>query len=284
MDNGHPPFGLKQSSRYQNLLSLIFILNEIYLIRPAGFYHYRCPRFGAGGDHVFGNLLARVHLRQSYQKAEQWEYEDHLRSSFPRKCRNRLWKSGSKLNHLYPEIFAGKDAGFSFGPISRWSGQSYRVRLTEGALTEDGRAIRKEMQALIQVRLPEVVFMSPVTGDPEIWISSIEPAVLRPVTQTGGSVYDFGVTPDGEHIIYSARNEMEGLDLWMIDRQGANKRLLLDCGPDWCSNPALSPDGARLAYARRNATCSREARLEFPVSGCFQLNRVKPPLYTMIPK
>jgi TolB protein len=134
------------------------------------------------------------------------------------------------------------------------AGQSYRVRLTEGALTADGRAIRKEMQTFIQVRLPEVVFMSPVTGDAEIWISSIEPAVLRPITQTGGSVYDFGITPDGEHIIYSARNEMEGLDLWMIDRQGANKRLLLDCGPDWCSNPALSPNGARLAYARRNAS------------------------------
>jgi TolB protein len=134
------------------------------------------------------------------------------------------------------------------------AGQEYAVRLKEGALTEDGRAIRQEMQARYPVRQPEVVYLAPVTGDPEIWINSIEPAVMRPLTQTGGNIYDFGVTPDGEHIIYSARNELTGLDLWMIDRRGENQRLLLDCGPDWCTTPALSPDGVRLAYARRSAS------------------------------
>jgi TolB protein len=134
------------------------------------------------------------------------------------------------------------------------AGQQYAVRLREGAVTEDGRIIRRGMEALYTVRQPEVVFMSPVTGNAEIWISSIDPAVMRPITSTGGSVYDYGVTADGEHIIYSARNQMTGLDLWMIDRNGENGRLLLDCGPDWCNNPALSPDGSRLAYARRSAS------------------------------
>jgi TolB protein len=133
------------------------------------------------------------------------------------------------------------------------AGEEYTVRLAAGALTEDGREIRQEMQAQFPVRQPEVVFMTPVTGNAEIYASSINPAVLRPLTQTGGTVYDFGVTPDGEHIIYSARNDMDGLDLWMVDRQGENNLLLLDCGPDWCSNPAMSPDRSRLAYARRTA-------------------------------
>jgi TolB protein len=133
-------------------------------------------------------------------------------------------------------------------------GQEYIVRLTAGSLTEDGREIRQELQAYFPVRQPEVVFMTPVTGEAEVWVSSVNPAILRPVTHTGGTVYDFGVTPDGEHIIYSARNEMSGLDLWMVDRRGEDRQMLLDCGPDWCSNPAMSPDGSRLAYARRTAS------------------------------
>jgi TolB protein len=132
-------------------------------------------------------------------------------------------------------------------------GQEYLIRLAAGALSEDGREIRQDMEARFQVRQPEVVFMSPVTGSAEVWASSMDQGSPRQLTHTDGTVYDFGVSSDGEQIIYSARNDMSGLDLWMVDRRGENRKLLLDCGPDWCSNPAMSPDKTRLAYARRNA-------------------------------
>ncbi|MEN4098954.1 MAG: hypothetical protein ROW52_03450 [Anaerolineaceae bacterium] len=161
------------------------------------------------------------------------------------------------------------------------AGDVYEVILREGAQTEDGQVIRQEARLSFAVRRPEVVFMMPVTGNAEIWVSSIEASILRPLTQTNGMVYDFGVAADGEHIVYSVRNDMEGLDLWMVDRSGENQILLLDCGRDWCSSPAISPDGTRIAYARRIANIQPGASPGVPRIWMYTMDSVQTaPLYS----
>ena len=64
-------------------------------------------------------------------------------------------------------------------------------------------------------------------------------------------MYDYAVSPDGREVVYSAANEMDGLDLWLIPSTGGLPRRLLDCGADWCSEPSFAPDGLKIAYSRR---------------------------------
>ncbi len=80
-----------------------------------------------------------------------------------------------------------------------------------------------------------------------------EDGTVTKLTETGGRIYDFAVAPDGEKLIYSQFNDLGGVNLWSINRDGGEASLLLDCGEDWCINPAVAPDSRRMAYARKQA-------------------------------
>jgi dipeptidyl aminopeptidase/acylaminoacyl peptidase len=101
-------------------------------------------------------------------------------------------------------------------------------------------------------RTPGVLYLSPVDA-PELWFAPLDGSP-RPLTQTGGSLFDYSVSPDREWILYSQVNDNGGSDLWEMRRDGSDARMLLPCGADWCMNPALAGDGQRLAYSRRQAS------------------------------
>ena len=96
-----------------------------------------------------------------------------------------------------------------------------------------------------------VVYLAP-SREPELWLDDLSGADPRKLTDTGGRVFDFAVSPNGENVAYSRYDDQGGISLWTIDRAGS-AQLLLDCGQDWCINPDYSPDGGRLAYSRRTA-------------------------------
>ncbi len=100
-------------------------------------------------------------------------------------------------------------------------------------------------------RAAGLAYLAP-SRQPELWLDDLRGGQPRRLTDTGGRVYDFAVAPDGEHLAYSRFNELGGVSLWLVDRAGRSQALL-ECGADWCINPGYSPDGARLAYARRTA-------------------------------
>jgi Tol biopolymer transport system component len=132
------------------------------------------------------------------------------------------------------------------------SGTNLTIHLEKGAESQANQKIRRSVRLPVKVRQPGMVFLSPV-DHPEIW-SVKEPG--QPPTQitfSGGSVFDFNVSPDGNHLVYSALNSDNGLDLWEIQRNGSQPKLILPCQGDWCINPAYSPDGRRVAYSRRKA-------------------------------
>jgi TolB protein len=108
------------------------------------------------------------------------------------------------------------------------------------------------LPARFLTRPPQVVYLSPSKG-PELWRADLEGGQPQQLTDTGGKLFDFTVAPDGRAILYSATNEQGGVDLWELSRGSGEARLLFPCGADWCINPAVSPDGKRLAFSRRRA-------------------------------
>lgn len=132
-------------------------------------------------------------------------------------------------------------------------GETYTLSLAPGARGEDGREIRHAASWVVEVRPAWVIYLSPGHERSELWRSRPDGSYSERLSDTGGQVFDYGVAYDGEQIAYSVFNAQRGMDLWVMNREGEEERLLLECGGDWCMNPAWSPDGSYLAYSRRSA-------------------------------
>jgi Tol biopolymer transport system component len=143
------------------------------------------------------------------------------------------------------------DAQVAFWPEKNLSpAQTYQLHLKAGAAGVQGPSLQQELVWQVAVRPSRVLYLSP-SGAPELWQVSDTGEASRRLTDTGGAVYDYGVSRDGSRIAYSAANEQKGKDLWEIRLPEGRAALLLSCGPDWCTSPAYSPGNDRIAYSRR---------------------------------
>ena len=121
-------------------------------------------------------------------------------------------------------------------------GEEYDVIITKDEFDHIHRTI---------VRQPCLVYLSNVTNEPEIWQFCGQENM--PLTQTGGGVVDFAVSRSGSWIVYAARNEKGGADIWKMDREGNNKEKVFVCGKVVCSNLAIDPLGLIIAFHSNKA-------------------------------
>lgn len=139
-------------------------------------------------------------------------------------------------------------------PEGIWEADAdYTVTLQAGAQSQLGHELQQDRQWILRIRQPGIAYLLDTGSLRQLWALpdlDEEPLLLSAEEQ---SVFDFGVAPDGEHILYSVVNDENGLDLWLVDRAGAEPRLFLYCGADRCSAPVWSPDGSQVAYSRAPA-------------------------------
>ena len=129
-------------------------------------------------------------------------------------------------------------------------GAPYSARVT---VRLTGPWLRKALSWKLAVRQELIVFLSSADPPRELMEVPAEGGKARQLTFTGGKVFDFDTSPLGDQIVYSQVNARNGLDLWLVGRDGGAARLLLACGVDRCFSPAWSPDGRRIAYNRETA-------------------------------
>ncbi len=139
-------------------------------------------------------------------------------------------------------------------------GTAYTVTVEAGAASQRGVALQEDYRWHFRTRAPGLLFLGrsqPGQDDRQLFLAvpdgtSVVGSLPRQLTDHAGGVWDYAVHPLGESIVYSVLRDDGGSDLWRMDRDGANQRILLACPEAACLNPAWSLEGRYLAYERRD--------------------------------
>jgi dipeptidyl aminopeptidase/acylaminoacyl peptidase len=147
---------------------------------------------------------------------------------------------------------------------------TYQLGLGAGPLKKEGVVLKKSKSWKFRVRSPLVAYLVADANRSRLWTVDPETGQKNPLTNESFKIFDFDTSRDGESVIFSAFNAQQGIDLWRVNRVGSNLVLLLQCGPDRCSVPAISPDGGSVAYVREAALPN--ATLQFGSPRIWLLN------------
>ena len=132
---------------------------------------------------------------------------------------------------------------------------TYLVTIDDGATSQRGRPLRGGVTSSFHTRAPQLLYLGrPFEGAEvrQLFLVSPDGGPALQLTDHAGGVWDYTIDPEGQSIVYSALREDGGSDLWRMDRDGTDQRVLLACPEAACLNPAWSPDGQQIAYERRD--------------------------------
>jgi Tol biopolymer transport system component len=126
----------------------------------------------------------------------------------------------------------------------------YSMALSPGTLTSNGREVRKLYRWDFRVRPPLIVYLVVDQEKSQLWTVDINKKEPMPLTDDTFRIFNFDVSQNGEFVVFAAFNDQNGIDLWRVQRTDADPVIMLPCGADRCSVPAISPDGRFVAYVR----------------------------------
>lgn len=135
--------------------------------------------------------------------------------------------------------------------------QTYTVTLESGAQSLLERQVIRPFVWSFAPRLPRAVYLAPASAERRsLWLATLDGAQPREIYAPEYGIYDFSPSPDGEQIAVTVIDANQAADIWLIDASGANLRRITDCRGGFCSTPAWSPDGRRIAYERQEPSAT----------------------------
>jgi len=132
-------------------------------------------------------------------------------------------------------------------------GTVYKLTLHSGAVTQSKHKLKNDKSWDFKVRTALVVYLNTQNDQSSIWAMDLKKDLSYALTDSSTKVVGFDTSHDGEFIVFYSANTKGGVDLWRVSRAGGDAAILLDCGLDRCTAPAISPDGTRVAYSREAA-------------------------------
>ena len=138
-----------------------------------------------------------------------------------------------------------------FWPLQAFAQDAeYELQLRGGAETARGTRSEQELSWRFEIREAGLAYMREEEEGRSLWVlHEIGGDALR-LTEAGQHVFNFAVAPSGEQIVYGLVNEEQGIDLYSVNREGEEQRMLVNCGLDRCASPAWSPNEQQIAFVR----------------------------------
>jgi hypothetical protein len=128
-------------------------------------------------------------------------------------------------------------------------GSTVTFSLEKGQVGLSGERLRQAQVWEIEVRAPDIAVLGENGLGYDVFVLD-EGGMPVPLTQTGGRLQAFEPSPDGEQLALEVENDLGGVDLWLVGRDGSDARVEVACGEERCHSPAWSPDGKVLIYVR----------------------------------
>lgn len=143
---------------------------------------------------------------------------------------------GIRLN-IFPETF------FSFN-------QEYQLFLGKNALFHNENLAQPEYFWNIKTHPECLIYIGSATESPEIWKACLNDNSRTQLSRSKGKIIDFNISNDGQWIIYSIQNELNGTEIWLMDRNGRDNHVLYKCNEDLCREPIFASDGLSVIFIR----------------------------------
>jgi Tol biopolymer transport system component len=145
--------------------------------------------------------------------------------------------------------FSWEGSTVSFAALEAWPLLSTVSVTLNGGQAQNGLPLLERRQWTFRIGRERVLF---ITGSPpNVHSIALLDENPEPITAEPFGVHEFTLSAADAHLVYSAARADGGADLRLIQADGAGAREVLACPEAACRQPALSPDGARLAYERQ---------------------------------
>ena len=126
----------------------------------------------------------------------------------------------------------------------------YQANLNGDLKTTDGQTIAVNLTWDFSMREPELIYYVRKGDLGEIWRCASDGSQSLQLSFTNGNVFDFSPDRSGSWIAFTVQKQSGGQALWIMDRDGEEQQLLVDCGQDNCQESAWAMDQSWIAYTR----------------------------------
>jgi len=129
----------------------------------------------------------------------------------------------------------------------------YHIQINSGYMGNKNLLMRFNHFWRLHVRQPQIAYLATINNDIQLWAVDTDGKSPHRIGNFDKAIFDFDAAPNGEYLVFSALNDKQGADLWYVDRDGNSLQLLVLCGADRCTAPAISPNSQQVAYTRETA-------------------------------
>ncbi len=124
------------------------------------------------------------------------------------------------------------------------------VEIAPGIEDASGRAIHDSRVWSFIPRRPELLYLSPTAGNPVLWRLSEPGEAPVQLPAPVGEILEIVPNEEGTQVVLSVEDDLRGVNIWKLGRDGDGLRQLTGCSPGRCLHPVWSPGGRLVAYER----------------------------------
>lgn len=118
-------------------------------------------------------------------------------------------------------------------------------------LKEEGRP--KPVIKNIRIRKACILYLVHSNASSALWENCPDTEPFQ-LSKPDEAIEDYSISQSGELIIYTRFNDAGGNEIWQVNRDGTQRKMILDCSTSNCSNLGLDSFASKLVFIKKGLT------------------------------